>query len=158
MTRSGSDRLVRAWLATAVSDFTFASLLTILVFHSTFARLWQGVASVPFGAQALEGHTHWVLIGIVLHFCTAFFWSAVYYFVVSRWGVARRALATPGGIAKVAAVYGPCIWLVMSLAVIPLFRGVAPSFTTRWLIQLIGHFPFVGLPMVAAIGREPTGR
>ena len=153
MTRPDSSRLVRAWLLTGVSDFTFACLLTILVYHSTFARLWQGVASVPFGAKALTGGTTWVLVGIVLHFCTALFWTSFYYFVVSRWPIVQRALASPGGIAKVAAVYGPCVWLVMSLAVIPLFRQVPPSFTVRWLVQLIGHFPFVGLPIVASIGR-----
>jgi len=41
----------------------------------------------------------------------------------------------------------------MSLVVIPLFRQLPPSFTVRWLVQLIGHFPFVGLPIVASIGK-----
>ena len=55
------------------------------------------------------------------------------------------------GALKVAAVFGPCVWIVMSLAVIPLLVHRPPSFTNRWFIQLIGHFPFVGLPIVWSI-------
>jgi hypothetical protein len=40
----------------------------------------------------------------------------------------------------------------MSMVVIPLLRQQMPTYTTRWLIQLIGHFPFVGLPIVSQIG------
>ena len=32
-------------LVTGLSDFTFAVVLTVFVFGSTFERLWQGVAS-----------------------------------------------------------------------------------------------------------------
>jgi hypothetical protein len=39
----------------------------------------------------------------------------------------------------------------MSLVVIPLLLHRAPAITLRWLIQLVGHAPFVGLPMTAAI-------
>jgi len=59
--------------------------------------------------------------------------------------------------AKVAALYGPFIWMVMSLVVIPLLLHRPPTITIRWWIQLIGHIPFVGVPIVASIapGREP---
>jgi uncharacterized membrane protein YagU involved in acid resistance len=70
--------------------------------------------------------------------------------------VVRRVLDTPYGVAKVAAVYGPFIWLMMSLVVIPLLTHRPPTITYRWWVQLIGHFPFVGLPIVASIGRKPS--
>jgi hypothetical protein len=41
--------------------------------------------------------------------------------------------------------------MVMSLAVIPLFTHRPPSITFRWWVQFFGHFPFVGLPIVASI-------
>ena len=53
----------------------------------------------------------------------------------------------------VAAVYGPLIWLVMSLVVIPAFSHRPPTINFRWWMQFVGHFPFVGLPIVAMIGR-----
>ena len=83
----------------------------------------------------------------------AFGWSAVFLFIVLRLGWVQRLLASPYGVLKVASVYGPCIWLVMSLVVIPLLVHRPPSLNTNWWIQLIGHFPFVGIPIVATLGR-----
>jgi uncharacterized membrane protein YhaH (DUF805 family) len=50
---------------------------------------------------------------------------------------------------KVAVVLGPLIWMVMSLAVIPLLVRRPPAISIRWWIQLAGHIPFVGLPIAA---------
>jgi hypothetical protein len=47
-------------------------------------------------------------------------------------------------------VYGPFVWLVMSLLVIPILAHRTPAFSVRWWVQLIGHIPFVGVPIVAA--------
>jgi len=40
-----------------------------------------------------------------------------------------------------------------SLAVIPFLVHRPPAISIRWWIQLIGHIPFVGLPIVASIWR-----
>jgi hypothetical protein len=53
-------------------------------------------------------------------------------------------------------VYGPFIWLVMSLVVIPLLLHRPPAISIRWWVQLLGHFPFVGLPIVACANRRGT--
>ena len=66
----------------------------------------------------------------------------------------RGVLAAPYGVVAVAAVYGPLIWLVMSLAVIPALTHRPPAINIRWWVQLIGHAPFVGLPIVAMIGHS----
>jgi uncharacterized membrane protein YagU involved in acid resistance len=65
----------------------------------------------------------------------------------------RTVLASRGGVMKVAAVYGPCIWIVMSLIVIPLLVHRPPAINVRWWIQLVGHVVFVGLPIVASAER-----
>jgi hypothetical protein len=39
--------------------------------------------------------------------------------------------------------------MVMSLVLIPPFTHRPPTIGFRWWVQLIGHFPFVGLPIVA---------
>lgn len=88
-----------------------------------------------------------------MHFGVALGWSFVFLFL-STFPAIQRILATPGGVYKVAAVYGPCIWLVMSLIVIPALVHRPPAFTVRWLVQWIGHFPFVGLPIVYTIWRK----
>ena len=142
------SRLVRAALLTGVIDGLFSSILSVAFYNSTVARLFQGVASTLLGPDALTGGTRTALIGVLMHFGVAFGWSAVFLLLVMRWRPIRDALASPLGVFKVAAVYGPFIWLVMSLAVIPLLLHRPPTFNIRWWIQLIGHFPFVGLPIV----------
>jgi hypothetical protein len=48
-------------------------------------------------------------------------------------------------------VVGLLIWLVMSLIVIPVLTGAPATITGRWWVQLVGHVPFVGLPLVASL-------
>lgn len=48
-----------------------------------------------------------------------------------------------------ALLYGPIVWLVMSLLVMPVLVHRPPTIGARWWVQLIGHIPFVGLPIVA---------
>ena len=145
-------RLLRAGLATAVTDGLFSSALAAFVYGSTVTRLWQGVASVPLGAAAFDGGSRTAAIGVLLHVGVAFGWSAVFLLLVLSSSWLRGVLAEPYGVIAVAAVYGPLIWLVMSLAVIPSFTHRPPAINIRWWVQLVGHVPFVALPIVALIG------
>ena len=45
----------------------------------------------------------------------------------------------------------------MSLVVIPLLVHRPPSITFRWWVQLIGHAPFVGLPIAAVAAAAGAG-
>ena len=148
-------RLVRAGGITGVVDGLFSSALSEFAYGGGAARLFRGVAAVPFGEAALEGGAHFVALGVLLHFGVAFAWSAVFILVAQRSMGVRNVLASPYGVAKVAALYGPLVWLVMSLAVIPLFTQSAPAITARWWIQFFGHIPFVGVPIVAASVTRP---
>lgn len=160
MIRNPMSRLLRAGLLTGVTDGLFSSVISVFFYDSTVTRLFQGVASTLLGKKALDGGTSTALIGVLMHFGVAFGWSAVFLLLVQRSAWLRRVLASRYGIVKVAAVYGPFIWMVMSLIVIPLLLHRPPTITNRWWVQLIGHFPFVGLPIVASIAgglRRPEG-
>lgn len=156
------SRLVRAGLLTGVTDGLFATVQSAVTPGSTVMRLWQGVASVVLGKLAYDGGVPTALLGVLMHFCVAFGWSAVFLFVVMRSSWVRRVVSSPSGVVGIAALYGPFIWLVMSLVVIPVLLHRPPVITSRWWIQLIGHFPFVGLPIVASIAnggaRGETGQ
>jgi hypothetical protein len=158
MTADLIKRWVRAGLITGITDGLFAIVLSTMFFNSTVLRLWLGVASVPFGKEALGGGVGTEIIGVLLHFTVAFTWSAIFVCIFVRSPSVRRTLDTRGGILKVAAIYGPLIWLVMSLIVIPVVAHRMPNITSRWWIQLVGHFPFVGLPMVASVAGITIGR
>lgn len=148
-------RLLRAGLFTGVVDFCWAMVLT-LTYGKSLLKLWQGVASVPFGKGMLDGGAPTALVGVVTHFGVAFSWSALLLVLLMRSAWLRGVLASPGGVFKVAVVWGPLIWIVMSLVMIPLFTGAATPVTVRWFIQLVGHVFFVGLPMAWGLsGRRP---
>jgi hypothetical protein len=146
-------RLLRAGLLTAVTDGLFSSVLAAFFYGSTVTRLWQGVASVLLGAAAFEGGSRTAAIGVLMHVGVAFGWSAVFLLLVLSSSSLRDIVAEPYGVVAVAAVYGPLIWLVMSLAVIPLLTHRPPAINFRWWVQLVGHVPFVALPIVAMIAR-----
>ena len=142
---------VRTGLLLALVDGLWAVVLSVGFYGSTFARLWQGVAAVPLGPGAMDGGTRTTLVGLLLHVAVAFTWSGVFVLLARQLPALRSAIGTVGGALVVAAVYGPFIWAVMSLVVIPTLTQRAPTITIRWWIQLLGHIAFVGTPIVLSV-------
>jgi uncharacterized membrane protein YagU involved in acid resistance len=151
--RDALSRLVRAGLTTAIIDGLFSSILNVAAYGSTASRLFQGVASTVLGDSAFTGGARTTALGMLMHCGVAFGWSAVFVFVVMRSARIRSVLVSRYGALKVASVYGPAIWLVMSLLVIPVMLQRPPAISIRWWVQLFGHFPFVGIPIVASASR-----
>jgi hypothetical protein len=148
---NASRRLLLAGLLTGVTDGLFSSVLVAGFYGSTVTRLFQGVASVLIGKRALEGGSRTALLGVAMHFAVAFTWSAVFLFLTKAWPWLERTIASRGGMLAVAFVYGPMVWVVMSLIVIRFLADRPPTFNARWWIQFAGHAFFVGLPIVASI-------
>ena len=137
---------------TGVTDGLFSSVLAAFFYGSTVTPSLAGRRVRAAGRAALDGGTRTAAIGVLMHFGVAFGWSAVFMVLVLSSSWLRGVLAAPAGVVAVAAVYGPLIWLVMSLAILPLLTHRAPTINFRWWVQLVGHFPFVALPIVAMIG------
>ena len=144
-------RLMIAGLVTGVTDGLFSSGLAAFAYGSTVTRLWQGVASTLLGPAAFEGGTRTAAIGLLMHFAVALTWSAVFLALVLSSSWIRSAIGSPAGVLTTAAVYGPLIWLVMSLAIIPLLTHRPPTINIRWWVQFFGHIPFVALPIVLSL-------
>ena len=157
MRRSFIRTLIPVWLVTAAWDFVCATALSVFAYHTTFARLWQGVASTVLGPSALDGGATTIAAGIVLHLAVAFTWSAIFVAAARMSPGIRRAIATPSGALAVAVAYGPIIWLVMSLVIIPLATGRPPRFGFRWWVQIFAHVPFVTIPLVFTTRRVLLG-
>lgn len=147
-------RLLRTWLVIATIDGLFATTLNVVAYHSTAARLWQGVASTVLGPSAIGGGTTPVLVGLALHLGVALAWSAVFLALWAASPSVRRVVGTPAGKLGVAAVYGPMVWMMMSLAVVPRLTGKPPLIGVRWWVQLAGHIVFVALPIVVMVSRD----
>jgi hypothetical protein len=140
--------LVPVWGVTAVWDAICASALEVFAYGGTAASVWRGVASTVIGARALTGGAHVVAFGLALHSAVALTWSVVFLAAVWMWPALRGAIRSRGGALAVACVYGPIIWLVMSLVVITLATGRPPRFGLRWWVQVVAHVPFVTVPLV----------
>jgi hypothetical protein len=158
LNRDSLSRLVRAGVVTGITDGLFSSVLSVVFYRSTVARLFQGVAGVVLGQQAFDGGVPTAALGVLMHFGVAFAWSTAFLLLVMSSPRIRGHLASPLGVVKVGSLYGPIVWMVMSLAVIPLLVHRPPAIGIRWWIQLIGHIPFVGIPIVASIGRGSARR
>ena len=148
------SRLTRAWLLTAVLDGLFSSTLSRFAYGSTVTRLWQGVASVPLGPSALDGGIRTALVGVGIHFCVALGWSVVFLVVYSNIGAIERFTASRAGLLATAAAYGPIVWMMMSLVLIPRYTHRPPAINYRWWVQWFGQMVFVGLPIVTSIAGE----
>lgn len=111
-TRQVARAAVITWIATAAWDFACATALAVFAYKSTFARFWQGVASVPFGARMLEAGGQGVATGLSLHLSVALTWSLLFVLALAASPALRRFVARPAGAVVAACVYGPIIWLV----------------------------------------------
>ncbi len=152
MMQTLSVRLVRAGLLTALVDGLFSGALAQFAYGSSVTRLFQGVAATLFGSGALESEAM-AIVGVLMHIGVAFTWSAIFLLAYERSDALRRFVASPFGVLKTAAVYGPLVWVVMSMIVIAALTRRPPAITMRWWNQFFGHVIFVGLPIVAMIAR-----
>jgi hypothetical protein len=149
--------VILVWLVTAAWDFLCATALSVFAYHSTFAQLWQGVASTVLRPAAIGGGAKTVAVGVALHLAVAFTWSALFVAIARVSPTILRMIATPSGALAVAVAYGPIIWLVMSLVVIPIATGRPPRFGFRWWVQIFAHVPFVTIPLVFTARRVLLG-
>jgi uncharacterized membrane protein YagU involved in acid resistance len=141
--------LLKTWLLVGVTDALFASVVSVTVPPlSNPLKVFQGVASVLIGKDAMNGGAATGVFGLMMHFSVALFWSTVFVLAVRNSATLRGMLRTGWGAFAIAAVYGMSIWLIMSLGVIPALVHRPRNITLRWVVQLIGHIPFVAGPMV----------
>lgn len=153
--------LVPVWLVTATWDAACATSLSVFAYHDLPGTVWQGVAATALGSAVPTDRAASVVTGLAIHLMVALTWSAVFVIALHLWPALRRAIRSPSGAVAVAAAYGPMIWLVMSLVVIPLATGRPPRFGFRWWVQVGAHVPFVTLPLVFTaryvLARRPLG-
>ena len=109
-------------------------------------RLWQGIASGALGISAFSGGRKTAAAGLFFHFLIALIVSSVYY-GASRWFGVLAARPVLFG-----ALYGVVVHLVMSRVVVPLSAAPKRVFSMKaFLIQLVIHICFVGLPVALVV-------
>jgi hypothetical protein len=144
--------LVGGLLAGAL-DITYA--ITWLALHGK-PPMWtlQSVASGALGKAAFDGGWGSALVGLLFQFVIACGAATVFY-VASRFVPALTERAVPAGL-----VFGVCVWLVMSFAVVPL--SAAPfkmSFPLASVVRnVLVHMFLIGLPIALSVRRYAPAR
>jgi hypothetical protein len=136
-----------AALLSGVLDLAATS--TLMRFQGiSFERLLQTIASGALGSSAFRGKKRTAVAGLSFHFLIAFSAAAAYY-TISR--EASTLLDHPllGGL-----IFGTAVHLVMSRIVVPLSAAPKREFSTKaFLIQLVIHILFVGLPISITVSQ-----
>jgi uncharacterized membrane protein YagU involved in acid resistance len=154
--RVAGRAVLAAALAVWLLDGMFATGLCLSLSPTcTVARTWQGVAGALVGRPAtFEGGAATFALGLLLHFCVALGWSALYALLVARWDALARFTARPANVPLAGAALGAVVWCVMNSLVVPLTRNAPTPFGTRvWWILLAGHLVVVGPPIALLVRR-----
>ena len=141
-------------LVVALLQGLFAFVLYVVIGNTKTATLFQGIASALIGRVAFLGGARTLSLGIALHVLVALAWSVIFLIALRATTFIPRMLASRFGALKVAAWYGPLVYIVMTMAVIPIFTHRVPPITVNWLTMLLGHIVFVGLPIALIVGRS----
>jgi hypothetical protein len=145
--------VVASTLAVALLDGAFAIVLYVVRGSTTIERLFQGIASALIGPVAYQGGATTFALGVAQHVTVALAWSVIFLLLLRGTRVVPRMLAWRFGALDVAVWYGPLVYVVMTMALIPLFTHRVPPITLNWVTVLLGHIPFVGLPIATIVGR-----
>lgn len=143
---TAGEIIASAGLLAGLLDITATSTLFALQGLS-IERLWQGIASGALGSSAFSGGKKIATVGLLFHFVIAFTVAAVYFALSRKWPVLVESPWVCG------AMYGVLVHLVMSRVVLPLSAAPKRVFSMKaFLIQLLIHICFVGLPVALVIG------
>ena len=144
--------IVYGGLAVGVLDFLDATIFFGLWYGVKPMRIWQSVASGLIGREraVINGGLKTALLGLFLHFVTAFIIATVFY---------GASLVLPTLIRHPVIwgmIYGVACYFVMSYVVIPLSAIPPRTMPIPWptyLNGIIGHALLVGLP-IALLARR----
>ena len=136
-------------LVAGALDLTAACLTNWLRAGTTPEKVMQSVASGLLGAASYSGGAGTAALGVILHFCIATAWTAI-FFLASR---KRRVLIDrplSSGL-----LYGVAVYLFMNFVVLPLSafpKRAAPPLSGRIIGLLVIMF-CIGLPIAQVVRR-----
>ncbi|MEP6573836.1 MAG: hypothetical protein ABJD11_14120 [Gemmatimonadota bacterium] len=150
--RIGVGRVLAGAGVVGVLDGTAAVLLRLAI-SGAFdpAGVFQGIASVVAGDEAVGGGFRTVALGLAMHFSVALAWTTVYATIYRYWPALREFTRSTGGAVLAGAAFGPLVWIVMRLAVLPLLVAQGAIKPGPFLRMIAIHIVCVGIPMAFII-------
>ncbi len=132
-------------LLTGVVDILFAFIINYEIPEVIILRF---IASGLFGSLAFSAGTEMVYYGLLIHFCIAMAWTSIFFLLYPKFsGILKSRIV-------LIIVTGIVIWLVMSLAIIPLSRTPSNKFhLTGIILNMAALILAYGLPFTIIAGK-----
>jgi uncharacterized membrane protein YagU involved in acid resistance len=145
--RRAVTTILSAWLVGGTLDITTASIYYPRKYNITQILLLQNIASGVFGERAFSGGLRMAVLGLVFHYCIAFFWTIIFFISYTAMKISRRNWFITG------MAFGIVVWLVMNLVVLPMSNvNRSPFDPIEALIGAVILIFCIGLPNSAIIG------
>lgn len=133
--------IISSWLVIGTLDILLAILQSV-IYGGSPVRMLQFIASGVFGKQAFSGGVLFALYGLLLHYCIAFVWAALFFkFYHELKLVTKNRLFT-------GVIYGILVWVIMNIIVMPLSNTPPVKFhLIKTIISVLVIVAAIGLPL-----------
>ena len=130
-------------LVAGTFDITYACTYWAIKIGAPPTRIFQSVARGLLGPASYRGGAATAALGLFLHYFIATTMSIFYYFVARKWAPLHKYPLRCG------AVYGLCLYLVMTYVVVPLSAagGGGPQDRIWIVLSILVHMFLIGVPI-----------
>jgi len=111
--KSLAKPILIAGLVAGILDISDALIFFGLHSHVPPVRLLQGIAAGLIGKSSFNGGLSVAALGLLMHFCIATFWAAVFVIAARSLPVLRRHAVASG------VLYGLIVYAIMNYLVLP---------------------------------------
>jgi len=128
-----------------------AAVIQTLVNNGNLVKTFQFIASGIFGTSAFSGGNTMVALGVLFHFCIAFIWTLIFFFLYPRLKLNSINWIITG------ILYGLVVWAGMNFVVLRLSNTPALPFTWTGAIRsMLILIVAIGLPLSFLARRRYT--
>ncbi len=141
-------------LVAGTFDITYACTFWAIKVGARPQRIFQSVAKGLLGPASYQGGVKTAALGLFLHYFIATTMSFVYYFAARKWAPLHKYPLRCG------AVYGLCLYVVMTYVVVPLSAaGGGGSQDKIWIaLSILVHMFLIGVPIAFFTRRAIASR
>lgn len=122
---------------------------TVLPAHGSMIGLWQWIASTALGKLAFSSPS-FAATGLAILVVTSVVWAGAYAYVAAVRPFVNRRWAISGP------VYGLVVYLLIQIVLLVDNNFVYPPTPNAFLVAVIGHVVFFGLPVAFVVNRLQT--
>src|ERR1043165_3455005 len=132
-------------LVAGTFDITYACVYWAIKIGAPPARIFQSVARGVLGPASFRGGVATAALGLFLHYFIATTMSFFYYFAARKWAPLYKYPFRCG------AVYGLCLYLIMTYIVVSLSAAGGASASSQdklWIaLSILVHMFLIGVPI-----------